>query len=49
MFADANECILKTAKCPANSQCINLDPGYSCQCSSGYQRNGSLCEGLFTI
>lgn len=49
LFTDANECILKTAKCPANSQCINLDPGYACRCSSGYQKNGSLCQGLFTI
>ncbi|XP_056001709.1 uncharacterized protein LOC125655815 [Ostrea edulis] len=43
---DANECTLGTASCPANSQCVNKDPGYECQCVSGYSKVGALCQDI---
>lgn len=45
---DANECILRTANCPANSACVNQNPGYECRCLTGYQKVGSLCIGKWT-
>uniref|UniRef100_K1QGK1 Fibrillin-2 n=1 Tax=Magallana gigas TaxID=29159 RepID=K1QGK1_MAGGI len=43
---DANECILRTANCPANSACVNQNPGYECRCLTGYQKVGSLCTDI---
>jgi hypothetical protein len=45
LVTDANECTLGTASCPANSQCVNKEPGYDCQCVSGYTKVGALCQG----
>ena len=45
IFADADECLLGTAKCPANSRCVNSDPGFSCDCVAGYTKVGALCQG----
>lgn len=44
-FTDADECVLRTANCPSNSQCVNQDPGFQCNCLTGYIKEGALCQG----
>lgn len=43
---NTNECNSGTHNCTANSQCIDLDPGFKCICKSGFVLvNGSVCVG----
>ncbi|XP_061167956.1 serine-rich adhesin for platelets-like [Saccostrea echinata] len=43
---DADECVLGTANCPANSRCVNQNPGYECQCLTGYSKLGAICQDI---
>lgn len=44
-FVDADECTLGTANCPSNSQCVNRDQGFDCNCVTGYTKVGDTCQG----
>lgn len=44
-FVDADECTLGTANCPSNSQCVNRDQGFDCNCVTGYTKVGDICQG----
>ena len=45
---DIDECSTKQHDCGENSKCVNTEPGYKCQCDSGYKKhkNGRKCEGI---
>ncbi|XP_023932116.1 uncharacterized protein LOC106156983 [Lingula anatina] len=34
------------ATCPAFSTCVNLSPGYRCDCQAGYNSTGGLCQDI---
>ncbi|CAI8054869.1 Fibrillin-1, partial [Geodia barretti] len=44
--SDVDECSLSLDNCDLNAQCINLDDGYNCTCSSGYTGNGTACYDI---
>ena len=44
---DIDECSANPNTCPSGEVCVNFDGRYSCNCRSGYQRNGSFCIGMF--
>ena len=44
---DIDECMEGTGNCDVNAECINSIPLYSCECSSGYDGNGTVCEGAY--
>ena len=45
---DINECLLTGGhSCPPHSVCINEEPRYSCNCTSGYEKKGDLCARKF--
>lgn len=43
---DADECTLGTANCPSNSQCVNRDQGFDCNCVTGYTKVGDTCQDI---
>ena len=44
--SDINECVVNaTTACPANSDCINTNGSYYCNCSKGYSGDGYNCTG----
>ena len=45
-FPDIDECL--NNPCPANSKCIDEDPGYTCECKTGYSLVGGVCTGKLT-
>ena len=42
-LADINECEADGDSCPANSDCTNLVPGFTCACSGGFVDYGGNC------
>ncbi|KAK3103588.1 hypothetical protein FSP39_020372 [Pinctada imbricata] len=44
MCSDIDECLDPNNGCPANSQCVNSDPGFSCTCLSGYVSVSGNCQ-----
>uniref|UniRef100_A0A914W7R3 EGF-like domain-containing protein n=1 Tax=Plectus sambesii TaxID=2011161 RepID=A0A914W7R3_9BILA len=45
---DKNECETGEHDCPSNSRCINLDGGYTCECSTGFNMtaDGRHCQDV---
>jgi hypothetical protein len=44
--SDIDECANSTT-CPANSQCVNTQGSFVCQCHNGYFKNASAqCQGM---
>ena len=43
LLTDINEC--ETNPCHANANCTNTPGSYVCNCSRGYQGNGTNCQG----
>ena len=41
--SDINEC--DNNPCPANSQCVNNDGAYVCNCNTGFVKQGLVCTG----
>jgi len=44
-FTDVDECASSDHNCPSNSLCVNLQPGFTCQCLEGYVSVHSFCAG----
>lgn len=45
-----NECDQGSHNCHQNAQCIDLQEGYDCKCSSGFTGDGiSDCTGILRI
>ena len=49
MVSDTNECNEVPGPCSENAICVNTDGGYSCTCNEGFEGNGVLCEGRFSL
>ena len=47
IFADIDECMTEVHSCDINGLCNNTDGGFRCDCLSGYQGNGFICESKF--
>ena len=47
LFIDIDECAAQVNPCDAvaNSECMNTNGSYSCQCKDGFVKNGPNCEG----
>ena len=47
LFLDIDECAAQVNPCDAvaNSECMNTNGSYSCQCKNGFVKNGPNCEG----
>ncbi|XP_074645082.1 uncharacterized protein LOC141901623 isoform X2 [Tubulanus polymorphus] len=46
---DINECALtgsKAVNCSQSAHCVNLSPGFKCQCNQGYSGSGYYCEDV---
>ena len=48
-YVDIDECSTNEHDCDKNAKCINTEPGYKCQCDSGFKEynDGRKCEGSF--
>ena len=47
-FSDIDEC-LPASPCHVDASCIDNDGGYMCLCNSGYNGNGTQCQGQSAI
>ena len=43
--SDDDECYNGTADCDTNAACDNTIGSYTCTCNTGYNGNGTICEG----
>ena len=47
---DINECKTQNHTCKGqHEKCVNLRPGYECDCYDGYQRKNGACVGELSI
>ena len=46
MCADKDECAQDPDICHAESNCVNTDGGFVCQCQSGFYSDGSSCVDI---
>ena len=46
---DINECLAPSNPCSENEVCRNTYGNYTCECQSGYIRNGTNCQGYLTL
>ena len=44
-MSDIDECAENGDQCHVKATCINEDGGYSCQCQTGYEGDGTSCIG----
>lgn len=44
LLLDENE--YNSDKCTPNSQCVNTEGSYYCECLPGYYESGKLCLGM---
>jgi hypothetical protein len=49
MSLDINECSLSIEKCHVNSTCSNSGGSFLCTCNSGYNGNGTVCQGTVYV
>ena len=40
---DVNECALHLDDCDENSDCVDTEGGYDCECHDGFIKNGTIC------
>lgn len=45
LLTDINECETGANECDENANCSNTEGSYTCQCKTGYEGDGSLCQG----
>ena len=46
---DQNECQKNTSNnCSTNAVCKNVTGSYKCVCNTGYEGNGTICNGKFS-
>ena len=45
IISDVDECVEEP--CPENSDCVNQEGSYECQCHEGYVMYNSVCEGNY--
>lgn len=45
IYADINECNIRTANCARKAECANTVGSYDCTCLPGYTGSGYICEG----
>ncbi len=43
--SDIDECFLGNHTCDENADCANIAGSYNCTCKTGYDGDGSRCEG----
>ena len=47
---DVDECEVGTAICDPNSDCVDTEGSYDCNCRAGYTGDGRLsCMGMFCL
>ena len=49
VFADINECELKTHNCSYNANCTDTDGSFNCTCTEGFKGDGFNCTGKLLV
>ena len=47
LIVDVDECANNTDICNADANCTNSNGSYSCECNTGYEGNGTTCDGMW--
>ena len=45
ILKDINECETEANECDENANCSNTEGNYTCRCKTGFEGDGSLCQG----
>lgn len=45
LLKDINECETEANECDENANCSNTEGNYTCRCKTGFEGDGSLCQG----
>ena len=48
-FSDVNECETGVDDCDVNANCSNAEGSYRCLCKTGFEGNGTTCQGTGTV
>ena len=48
-FSDVDECSSGGNNCDDNAQCLNTEGSFACNCSKGFEGNGTVCYGRTNV
>ena len=46
IFADIDECEMRTHTCHSNATCTDNDGSFNCTCREGFEGDGVNCTGM---